>query len=169
MRYAQIRKCDIANGAGIRTSLYVQGCSRHRKGCFNPETWDFEGGHLWTDEVEKKFLDFIGKPHIVGTTILGGEPLEPQSRAGVLALVRKIKNKYPQKSIWIYSSYLYEDLVIEVPEILECIDVLVDGMFIEELQDASLRFRGSSNQRVIDVPLSLKIGKVESVKNIDKK
>lgn len=158
MRYAQIRKCDVANGAGIRTSLYIQGCSRHCKGCFNPETWDFQGGKPWTSEVEKEFLSLIGKPHIVGTTILGGEPLEPQTRVGILKLVTKIKERYPKKTIWIYSSYLYEELLEECPEILSQIDVLVDGMFVEELKDAKLQFRGSSNQRVIDVIESLKGG-----------
>ena len=160
MRYAQIRYCDIANGAGIRTSLYIQGCSRHCKGCFNPETWDFEGGKPWTKEVEEEFLGLIGKPHIKGATILGGEPLEPQSREGVLDLVKKIKNRYPTKTTWIYSSYLYEELVEECREILEYVDVLVDGMFEEELKDLSLKFRGSSNQRLIDVTKSLEKGEV---------
>ncbi|MFI3208270.1 MAG: anaerobic ribonucleoside-triphosphate reductase activating protein [Eubacteriales bacterium] len=158
MRYAQIRKCDIANGAGIRTSLYIQGCSRHCKGCFNPETWDFQGGKPWTEDVEREFLNLIGKPHIVGVTILGGEPLEPQSRAGVLDLLQKIRQRYPKKNIWIYSSYVYEELLEECREILENIDVLVDGMFVEELKDARLKFRGSSNQRVIDVVKSLQEG-----------
>ncbi len=156
MRYAQIRKCDVANGAGIRTSLYVQGCSRHCKGCFNPETWDFDGGKPWTEAIEREFLGLIGKPHIAGVTILGGEPLEPQTRADVLELLKKIRKKYPKKNIWIYSSYLYEELLEECPEILENMDVLVDGMFVEELKDAKLKFRGSSNQRVIDVQKSLK-------------
>ncbi len=155
MRYAQIRKCDVANGAGIRTSLYIQGCSRHCKGCFNPETWDFQGGKPWTKEIEKEFIELIGKPHIVGVTILGGEPLEPQTRADVLELLQKIREKHPKKTIWIYSSYLYEELLEECPAILEHLDVLVDGMFVEELKDSKLKFRGSSNQRVIDVKMSL--------------
>ncbi len=160
MRYAQIRKCDVANGAGIRTSLYVQGCSRHCKGCFNPETWDFAGGKLWTKAVEKEFLELIGKPHIVGVTILGGEPLEPQTRMDILELLKVIRSQYPKKNIWIYSSYLYEELLEECLEILQNIDILVDGMFVEELKDAKLKFRGSSNQRVIDVQKSLQIQKI---------
>lgn len=160
MRYAQIRKCDVANGAGIRASLYVQGCSRHCKGCFNPETWDFNGGKLWTDTVEKEFLNLIGKPHILGVTILGGEPLEPQTREDILELLKKIRNRYGKKNIWIYTSYLYEELIEECPEILENIDVLVDGMFVEALKDAKLKFRGSSNQRVIDVQNSLRTQKI---------
>ncbi len=160
MRYAQIRSCDIANGVGIRTSLYVQGCSRHCKGCFNPETWDFDGGLEWTSEVEQSFLQLIGKPHIVGTTILGGEPLEIQTRSDILELVKKIKVKYPNKTIWIYSSYLYEELLDECKEILEHIDVLVDGMFEESKKNLSLQFRGSENQRVIHVQASLERGEV---------
>ncbi len=155
MRYAQIRKCDIANGAGIRTSLYIQGCSRHCKGCFNPETWDFDGGKLWTPEVEEEFMLLVGKPQIVGVTILGGEPLEPQTRQDVLGLMRRIRARYPDKNIWVYSSYLYEELLEECREILEQIDVLVDGMYEEKLRNIRLKFRGSSNQRVIDVPKSL--------------
>ncbi len=160
MRYAQIRKCDIANGAGIRTSLYVQGCSRHCKGCFNQETWDFEGGNPWTKEIEDEYISLIGKPHIVGTTILGGEPLEPQTRADLLVLLRRIRSTYPNKTIWIYTSYLYEELLDECSDILAQIDVLVDGKFVEELKDLSLKFRGSSNQRVIDVKKSIEKAEV---------
>lgn len=160
MRYAQIRNCDIANGAGIRTSLYVQGCSRHCKGCFNPETWDFEGGKEWTEKVEAEFLELIGKPHIVGTTILGGEPLEPQTRCDIVELTKKIKERYPQKNIWIYTSYLYEDMKAECRELLDYIDVMIDGMFVEEEKDSKLKFRGSKNQRVIDVAKSISEGEV---------
>lgn len=155
MRYAQIRTSDVANGAGIRTSLYLQGCSRRCKGCFNPQTWDFQGGMPWTEEVEQVFLEMIGKPHIVGCTILGGEPLEPVNRQGLLVLLQKVRSTYPQKDIWVYTSYLYEELQKECPEILESIDVLVDGEYVEELKDLRLQFRGSSNQRVIHVKKSL--------------
>ncbi len=155
MRYAQIRSCDIANGVGIRVSLYVQGCTRHCPGCFNPETWDFDGGKLWTEEVEEHFLELLGKPHIVGCTILGGEPLEPQTRDALQALLYKVRERYPSKTIWIYSSYVYEELVESCPDILKLIDVLVDGMFIESMKDMKLRFRGSANQRVIRVQESL--------------
>lgn len=155
MRYAQIRTSDVANGAGIRTSLYIQGCSKRCKGCFNPQTWDFHGGQPWTQEVEEAFIAMIGKPHIVGTTILGGEPLEPINRRGIYDVLHKIRGAYPQKNIWIYTSYLYEELLVECPEILALVDVLVDGEFVEELKDLRLQFRGSSNQRVIDVTSSL--------------
>lgn len=160
MRYAQIRTSDVANGAGIRTSLYIQGCSRRCKGCFNPQTWDFQGGEAWTPQVEEAFLGMIGKPHIVGTTILGGEPLEPVNRSGLFDVLQKVRNTYPQKNIWIYTSYLYEELLQECPEILKLTDVLVDGEFVEELKDLRLQFRGSSNQRVIDVKKSLERNQV---------
>lgn len=155
MRYAQIRTSDVANGAGIRTSLYIQGCSRRCKGCFNPQTWDFDGGMPWTSEVERAFLEMIGKPHIVGTTILGGEPLEPENRPGLFDVLQKVRSTYPHKNIWVYTSYMYEELLQECPEILAHIDVLIDGEFVEELKNIRLQFRGSSNQRVIDVVRSI--------------
>ncbi len=160
MRYAQIRNCDVANGEGIRTSLYVQGCSRHCEGCFNKETWDFKGGKPWDEEIERQFLQLIGKPHIVGTTILGGEPLDPQNIDEVHKLVEKIKGRYPNKTIWIYTSYLYEELLEDQRALLEKIDVLVDGEFIENEKSMNLQFKGSQNQRVIRVGESLKEGEI---------
>lgn len=160
MRYAQIRKCDIANGAGIRTSLFIQGCSRHCEGCFNPETWDFDGGYEWTAALENILLELTGQPHIAGVTILGGEPMEPGHRQEVANLVKKLKQRYPQKTIWLYSSYTFEVLKKDQAEALQYIDVLVDGPFIEAQKDLSLRFRGSSNQRLIDVVKSLKKEKI---------
>lgn len=156
MRYAQIREIDIANGVGIRTSLYVQGCTRGCKGCFNPETWSFEGGKPFTEEIKNKFIELTGRPHIVGTTILGGEPMHPDNRAEVTTLCRVLKDTYPQKSIWMYSSYTFEELMKDKCEVLQYVDVLVDGVFVEELKDFKLKFRGSSNQRIIDVCESLK-------------
>ncbi len=160
MRYAQIRETDVANGVGIRVSLYVQGCSRKCKGCFNPETWDFSGGKNWTEDVEKQFLHLLDRPYIKGVTILGGEPLEGSNRQEVTTLAKRIKAYAPHKTIWIYTSYLYEELLEESKELLESIDVLVDGMFEEELKDTSLHFRGSSNQRVIQVGRSLEENKI---------
>lgn len=163
MRYAQMRKCDVANGAGIRTSLFVQGCTRHCKGCFNPETWDFDDGMEWTDQTEDEFVALTGKPHIKGATILGGEPMEPKNREAVTRLLKRLKETYPEKDIWMYSSYLFEELMEDEGKVLEYLDVLVDGEFVEEKKDLSLRFRGSSNQRLIDVKESLKEGRVVEV------
>lgn len=160
MRYAQMRKCDVANGSGIRTSLFVQGCTRHCKGCFNPETWDFAGGMEWTSQTEDEFVELTGKPHIKGATILGGEPMDMQNRGAVTALLKRLKETYPQKDIWMYSSYKFEELKEDEGNVLLYLDVLVDGEFVEEKKDLSLRFRGSSNQRVIRVQDSLKEGKI---------
>ncbi|MBS7008051.1 anaerobic ribonucleoside-triphosphate reductase activating protein [Anaerostipes sp.] len=158
MRYAQIRKIDISNGTGIRTSLFVQGCRRMCKGCFNPETWDFEGGLEWNEHSEEEFLTLTGREHITGATILGGEPMEPENRAAVKELLKKLKQQYPQKNTWMYSSYLFEEILEFDPEVLKFLDVLVDGPFEEEKKDLNLRFRGSSNQRIIDVKRSLETG-----------
>lgn len=159
MRYAQIREYDIANGSGIRTSLFVQGCTRRCKGCFNPETWDFEGGSEWTAQTEEEFLKLTGNPHVKGATILGGEPMEPANRPAVTALLRKLKERYPKKDTWMYSSYTFEELCEDENEVLKYVDVLVDGEFVEEKKDLSLRFRGSSNQRLVNVQESLKEGR----------
>ena len=156
MRFAQIRKTDIANGEGIRVSLYVQGCHRHCPNCFNPETWDFNGGEVFDDEIENILIELINQPHIVGLTILGGEPLEPENRKDISTLLKKDKQHCQNKTIWLYSSYLYEEIEEFDEEILSYIDILVDGPFIDELKDRKLRFRGSSNQRIIDVQLTLK-------------
>ncbi|WP_027088534.1 anaerobic ribonucleoside-triphosphate reductase activating protein [Thomasclavelia saccharogumia] len=156
MRFAQIRKTDIANGEGIRVSLYVQGCHRHCPNCFNPETWDFNGGEVFDDEIENILIELINQPHIVGLTILGGEPLEPENRKDISNLLKKVKQHCQNKTIWLYSSYLYEEIEEFDEEILSYIDILVDGPFIDELKDRKLRFRGSSNQRIIDVQLTLK-------------
>lgn len=156
MRFAQIRKTDIANGEGIRVSLYVQGCHRHCPNCFNPETWDFNGGEVFDDEIENILIELINQSHIVGLTILGGEPLEPENRKDISNLLKKVKQHCQNKTIWLYSSYLYEEIEEFDEEILSYIDILVDGPFIDELKDRKLRFRGSSNQRIIDVQLTLK-------------
>ncbi|MDD8048326.1 MAG: anaerobic ribonucleoside-triphosphate reductase activating protein [Thomasclavelia sp.] len=156
MRYAQIRQTDIANGPGIRVSLYVQGCNRHCPNCFNEETWDFNGGNPFTDELVNKLIEITNRDHIDGITILGGEPLEPENRKDVLELLKKLKSSLNEgKSIWLYSSFLYEEILKFDENILDYIDVLVDGPFVEDLKDLHLKFKGSSNQRTIDVPASL--------------
>lgn len=156
MRFAQIRETDIANGEGIRVSLYVQGCHRHCPNCFNPETWDFNGGEKFDENTEKILIELINKPHIVGLTILGGEPLEPENRKDVSKLLKKVKQCCQNKTIWLYTSFLYEEIEKFDEEILSYIDILVDGPFIDELKDRKLRFKGSLNQRIIDVQMTLK-------------
>ncbi|MEJ8729752.1 4-hydroxyphenylacetate decarboxylase activating enzyme [uncultured Clostridium sp.] len=163
MNYADIRPIDVANGPGVRTSIFVSGCTHHCKECFNPETWDFAYGQPFGGEQIQKILDCLSKPYIRGLSLLGGEPFEPQNQRAVLELVRAIRARFPEKDIWCYSGYLFESLrdsqVGEYSqELLKELDVLVDGPFVLEKKDLSLRFRGSSNQRLIDVPASLRAG-----------
>ena len=152
MRYAQIREIDVANGPGIRVSLYTQGCRRHCPFCFNEETWDFNGGLPFTEKEEDAIITLVNKPHIAGLTILGGEPMEKESRPAILHLLKRVRKECPNKNIWLYSSFLYEDFKNFEEPILDYVDVLVDGMFINDLKDPHLRFRGSSNQRLINIP-----------------
>ena len=152
MRYAQIREIDVANGPGIRVSLYTQGCRRHCPFCFNEETWDFNGGLPFTEKEEDAIITLVNKPHIAGLTILGGEPMEKESRPAILHLLKRVRKEFPNKNIWLYSSFLYEDFKNFDEPILDYVDVLVDGMFINDLKDPHLRFRGSSNQRLINIP-----------------
>lgn len=159
MRYAQIREVDIANGPGIRVSLYTQGCRRHCKNCFNQETWDFKGGREY--HHKDVILHLLGSKYVTGLTILGGEPLESENIPELYELVKGVRETFgDSKTIWLYSSFLYEDIMNMCPHLLEYIDVLVDGEFIDGLKDHKLRFRGSSNQRIIDVKESKKQGKV---------
>lgn len=160
MNYANIKKYDISNGTGVRVSLYVSGCRNHCKGCFNPETWDFNYGKRYTSEIEEELLQELRKPYIKGITILGGEPMEPENQKYVYKLIEKIRNEFKlNKSIWIFSGYKIEELLNKnnntytefTNKILDNIDILVDGKFIEELKNISLRFRGSENQRIIDM------------------
>ena len=160
MRFAQIRQTDIANGEGIRVSLYVQGCHRHCLNCFNQETWDFSGGSEFNEEVKQSLIELINRPHIVGLTILGGEPLEAENRRGIAELLQEVKKSCPNKNIWLYSAFVYEDILTFDEEILPYVDVLVDGPFIEALKDRKLRFKGSANQRIIDVQASLSSGEI---------
>lgn len=161
-RYALIRTMDISNGEGIGISLFVQGCHFHCKNCFNPETWDFNGGKEWNEEVKERFIKLANGEHVNRISILGGEPLCQENVETVLDLCQELKKLYPQKKIWIYTGYTWEYLVNQdfTKKILENIDVLVDGPYIDELQDFNLRFRGSSNQRVINVSESLRNKKI---------
>ena len=158
MRYAKIRKMDISNGPGVRVSIFMQGCSFHCKNCFNPETWDFNGGLAFDDSVIDQVLNLCKEDYIAGLSILGGEPMHPNNIEATTQLVKSFKKKYPKKNIWIWSGFLFDQL--KDKEVLKNIDVLVDGQFVDEKKDPTLKWRGSSNQRVIDVPKSLKIGKV---------
>lgn len=159
MRWAKIRTEDIANGPGVRVSLYVQGCSRHCEKCFNPETWDFKGGHPFNRRVFLQLLDAINQKGIVGVSILGGEPLEQGK--DMLTVVKRIREEYGDtKTIWMWSSFIYEELDDLQKEIVSYLDVLVDGPYIHEKRCPGKRFRGSMNQRIIDIPGTLQQGSV---------
>lgn len=159
MYYGALKNCDIANGTGVRISLFVSGCRNRCKGCFQPETWDFSYGTLYTKETTQQILKMLAPDYIDGLTLLGGDPFEPENQPEVLDLMRQCKERYPQKTIWLYTGYRYETLrsgtghpcCTCTEEMLSLIDVLVDGKFVEELKNISLSFRGSSNQRLIDM------------------
>lgn len=159
MKYGKINKTDIANGPGVRVSLFVSGCRNRCKGCFNPETWSFDYGESFTMRTIEEILEALSPNYIAGLSILGGDPFESENIFGVLELCYEAKRLYPDKTIWIYTGYLYEDFK-DLP-IMEYIDVLVDGPFIEALKDISLKFKGSSNQRIIDVQASRSSGSVK--------
>ena len=168
MNYASIKDCDIANGVGVRISLFVSGCTHHCKGCFNKEAWDFNYGMKFTKKEENKILELLEPSYINGLSLLGGEPLEPVNQEGLLPLLRKVKEKYPEKTIWCYTGYLFDHDIVEnrikksevTKELMNYIDVLVDGKFMLEFKKAGLRFRGSTNQRIIDVKKSLSQNKI---------
>lgn len=159
MNYATIKKFDIANGPGVRVSLFVSGCRHRCKNCFNPEAWDFGYGKEFNNKVIDEIVCALEPEHIQGLSLLGGEPFEPENLSGILNLVKTVREKLPQKDIWCYSGFTFDELTSQnnssINEILSLIDVLVDGRFVEEMKDASLLFRGSSNQRIIDVNKSL--------------
>ena len=158
MRFAQIRKEDISNGPGIRVSLFVQGCNRHCDGCFNPETWDYDKGQIFNRRIQELFLDLGKEKKITGFSILGGEPLDQDER--MLELIKKIKERYPDKTIWMWTGHTYEDLTDEQMEIVKLIDVLIDGPFIISKRCPGKRFRGSMNQRIIDIKKTLESGSI---------
>ena len=163
MNYSTIKKFDIANGPGVRVSLFVSGCRHRCKNCFNSEAWDFSYGNPFTDATLHELLDALNKDHIEGFSLLGGEPFEPENQECVKDILKAIKQKCPEKSVWCYTGFLYDTQLLAgavgdkqtVYEILQNIDVLVDGKFVEELKRLDLLFRGSSNQRIIDVKKSL--------------
>ena len=163
MYYADIKKADVANGVGVRVSVFVSGCTHHCKNCFNEQAWDFHYGNEFTEKEIEKVIDLMNYLYVYGLTLLGGEPFEHTNQQGLLPLVRKVKEKFPDKNIWCYSGYTFEKDIInkmckewkETPELLSYIDVLVDGEFQEDKKDIKLKFRGSSNQRIIDVKKSL--------------
>ncbi len=152
MRYNLIRKMDIADGPGVRVSIFMQGCQFHCKNCFNPETWDFNGGKEFNDEVIEKVLQLCKKDHIKGLSILGGEPMNPVNREGTTKLAKKFKENFPDKNLWMWTGFKYEDLKDE--EVFKYVDVLVDGQYKDELHDPTLKWKGSANQRVIDIKKS---------------
>lgn len=168
MNYATIKNCDIANGPGVRVSLFVSGCTHRCKGCFNEVAWDFDYGQPFTQQTIDTILSMLKPDYVQGLTLLGGEPFEPQNQGAILELLRQVRAAYPHKSIWAYSGYLFDRDILSgrlgpweiTREYLGYLNVLVDGPFVEEKKNLSLRFRGSENQRLIDVPASLEKGEV---------
>lgn len=168
MNYATIKKCDVANGPGIRVSLFVSGCTHHCKGCFNSAAWDFNYGNKFDENTIETLLKELDKDYVEGLSLLGGEPLEHVNQQGLLPLVKKVKERFPNKTIWCYTGYDFEKDVMdkmyknssETKELINNIDVIVDGKFVEEKKNPSLQFRGSENQRLIDVKKSMKENKI---------
>lgn len=168
MYYGALKKTDIANGPGVRVTLFVSGCTHHCKECFNPETWDFNYGEEFTDKTIAEIIEALKPSYIRGITILGGEPFEPSNQEYVLKLIKSVKKTFPTKDVWMYSGYLLDDELLSesrarceyTDELLSMVDVLVDGEFMIDKKNIMLKFRGSENQRIIDVPTSLGTGKV---------
>ena len=168
MHYASIKKFDIANGEGVRVSLFVSGCPHHCKNCFNKEAWDYNYGEVFTEKEEEDILEFLDNDFINGLSLLGGEPMWPDNQKGLIPLLKKAKKRPPEKKIWCYTGYLFDKEIMDdmmknndfTREFLSYIDVIVDGRFIESLLNRTLYFRGSSNQRIIDVQKSLKAKEV---------
>ena len=170
MNYCAIKKTDIADGPGVRVTLFVSGCRHHCKGCFQPETWSFDYGRPFTKETEEELLEALSKDFIKGLTLLGGEPMEPVNQRGLVPFLRKVKEQLPGKNIWCYTGCVLENDLLEgcdsdyrtevTDELLGMIDVLVDGEFVLEKKNLMLKFRGSENQRLIDLKETLKTGKI---------
>ena len=168
MNYCEIKNCDIANGIGVRVTLFVSGCTNHCDECFQPQTWDFNYGQPFDGAVQQRIIDMLAPPYINGLTLLGGEPMEPENQRALLPFVKRVKETYPDKDIWCFTGFVLESELLKdgshprcevTDQLLSYIDVLVDGRFVKELKDISLRFRGSSNQRLIDMQATLKAGK----------
>ena len=168
MYYGEIKDCDIANGEGVRVSLFVSGCTNHCEHCFQPQTWAFDYGQPFTEETEDRLLSLLSPSYISGLTLLGGEPFEPENQRVLLPFLRRARTAYPEKTIWAYSGFTYEELLTEgssprceaTDGMLSLLDVLVDGRFEEARKDISLRFRGSSNQRLIDLNATRQAGEI---------
>ena len=169
MHYGELKKCDIANGIGVRVTLFVSGCTNHCPDCFQPQTWDFDYGKVFTEETKAEIFAELDKSYVNGLTVLGGEPFEPRNQRELLPLLREVRERYPDKTIWCFTGFRLEDELLregsyprcEVTDgMLACIDVLVDGRFVKELKDISLQFRGSRNQRVIDMNRTRETGAV---------
>ena len=168
MNYCNVKNCDIANGVGVHVSLFVSGCRNRCKNCFQPETWDFNYGKPFDEQTEEKLIKMLAPSYINGLTVLGGEPMEPENQRALLPFLKKVKAAYPQKTIWLYTGFTLEELrspdcrahTEYTEEILKLLTVLVDGRFVEEKKNISLRFRGSENQRLIDVAATLAAGSV---------
>ena len=169
MHVGEVMTADVANGEGMRVSVFVSGCRNHCKGCFQPQTWDFNYGREYTPEIEQFIIDELSKSYYDGITILGGDPMEPENQEPVLQLLRRIKKELPDKNVWAYTGYVYDrDLVPGgkrfvdgvTRELLESIDILIDGRFVEELKNLMLNFRGSSNQRIIKMKETLETGEI---------
>ena len=165
MHYGAIKDCDIANGPGVRVTLFVSGCTNRCEGCFQPETWDFEYGQVFDAAAEERVLSLLAKPYISGLTVLGGEPFELSNQRALLPFLKKVREQFPHKSIWIFTGYTFEELTLgtqrrceATDELLFLADVLVDGRFVLSERDLTLRFRGSRNQRLLDLPASLEKG-----------
>ena len=168
MNYGEIKNCDIANGSGVRVTLFVSGCRNRCKNCFQPQTWDFAYGKEFDADTQEKIFDMLSPAYIKGLTLLGGEPFEPENQRDLLPFVREVKRRFPDKNIWAFSGFTYEELTggnsrgccEYTDELLSLIDVLVDGRFVEEKKNLSLRFRGSANQRLIDMKKTRETGHV---------
>ena len=166
MHYGEIKNCDIANGIGVRVTLFVSGCTNHCEGCFQPQTWAFDYGQPFTAETENNLLAMLETTYIDGLTLLGGEPFEPENQRALLPFLRRVRERYPQKTVWAFSGFTFEELKTPgshprcevTDELLSQLDVLVDGRFVLAQKDISLRFRGSRNQRLLDMPATLKTG-----------
>ena len=176
MHYGEIKNCDIANGEGVRVTLFVSGCTNHCKNCFQPQTWDFDYGKPFTEETEAELFRLLSPRYIRGLTLLGGEPFEPENQRALLPFLRKLRRELPEKTVWTFTGFTWEELHTEgshprcevTDELLNLIDVLVDGRYVEERKDIGLRFRGSSNQRLLDLNATRASGKLTVLPDQDR-
>ncbi len=168
MNYADIKRCDVANGEGVRVSLFVSGCTHHCRECFNKEAWDFNYGKPFTEREVDRIMEYLKPGYVAGLSLLGGEPMEPSNQEGILPLLRRVKQTYPEKTIWCYTGYLFDRDILErmcqesvvTKELVSYFDIVVDGEFVQEQKNLKVNFRGSDNQRIIDVKKSLAAGEI---------